>query len=181
MRAAIFLERDGILNLECVQGAHPVSPLFEEQFQPNLEALESLNQLKAAGFLLIATTNQPCLSSGLLQRSQLDRMHARLRRALPIDDIFVCPHDNNDFCPCRKPKPGLLTEAAFKYHLDLGKSYVVSNKWQDAEAARNAGCISLLIQSPWIGMGHHDIVLPNLQAVTEKILHLPVSYALMPS
>jgi D-glycero-D-manno-heptose 1,7-bisphosphate phosphatase len=179
MRAAIFLERDGILNKEGSEGNYPIAPMMENQFEPNLEAVEPLNQLKAAGFLLIVTTNQPLLSSGRLGRQQMDRMHARLRQVFPLDDIFVCPHDASDFCPCRKPRPGLFTEAAFKHHIDLDKSFVVSNKWQDAEAARNIGCTSLLIQSPWIGQGHHDVVLPHLQSITERVLRKPVSRMLV--
>ena len=101
-------------------------------------------------------------------------MHALVRKNFPLDDILVCPHDAGDLCPCRKPKPGLLTEAAFKWHINLDKSYVISNKWQDAEAALNAGCTSLLIQSPWSGKGHHDMVLPSFAAAMEKIAHLPV-------
>jgi hypothetical protein len=63
-------------------------------------------------------------------------------------------------------------EAAFKWHLDLDRSFVISDKWQDAEAARTAGCTSLLIQSPWVGSVHRDFLLPDLNAVVEKILYL---------
>lgn len=172
MKSAIFVERDGILNLERVSGSHPTPPLSLQELEVNKEALEPLRQLKAAGFLIIATTNQQALSQGKISRQELDRIHAQLRQFFPLDDIFVCPHDADDFCPCRKPKPGLLTEAAFKWHIRVDRSFVISNKWQDAEAALNAGCTSLLIQSPWISKGHHDIVLPNLASVVEKITRL---------
>jgi D-glycero-D-manno-heptose 1,7-bisphosphate phosphatase len=102
----------------------------------------------------------------------LDRMHDLLRRALPVDDILVCPHAEEDRCNCRKPKPGLMTEAAFKWHLDLERSFVVSDKWQDAAAARAVGATSLLLKSPWIGSSHHDFVLPDLAAIADKILRL---------
>ncbi len=103
-------------------------PLFLEQMEPKTEAIEPLRQLKAAGFLLIATTNQPGLSHGSLSRRELDRMHSILTQMFCLDDIFICPHDANDCCPCRKPKPGLLTEAAFKWHINLERSFVISNK-----------------------------------------------------
>ena len=80
---------------------------------------------------------------------------------------------------CRKPNPGLLVEAAFKWHLDLDRSFVVSDKWQDAEAARSAGCTSLLVNSPWVRTTHRDFVLPDLGAVVEKILRLKSSSRLM--
>jgi D-glycero-D-manno-heptose 1,7-bisphosphate phosphatase len=172
MKTAVFIERDAILNEVKVGPKHQISPTSLEEFKVIPEALEPLRHLKAAGFVLIATTNQPGVSRGTLSRRELDRMHDLLRRTFPLDDLMLCPHDEHDRCPCRKPKPGLLIEAAFKWHLDLDHSYVISDKWQDAEAARTAGCISLLVKSPWVGPVHHDFVLPSLQAVVAKILHL---------
>jgi D-glycero-D-manno-heptose 1,7-bisphosphate phosphatase len=172
MKQAVFIERDGVLNVVRVERQHQVSPLTLEEFRVNPKAGPLLKQLKAAGLLLIATINQPGLSRGYQSRRELDRMHDALRRALPLDDILVCPHDEIDRCPCRKPKPGLLVEAAFKWQLNLDRSFVISDKWQDAEAARTAGCVSLLLRSPWVGNVHHDFVLPDLAAIVEKILHL---------
>jgi D-glycero-D-manno-heptose 1,7-bisphosphate phosphatase len=172
MKSGVFFERDGILNLVGVEKGSQVMPLTLEAFQVNAAALEPLKRLKAAGFVLLATTNQPGLSRGYQSRRELDRMHDLLRRQLPLDDILVCPHDETDDCPCRKPQPGLLTEGAFKWHLDLERSFVVSDKWQDAQAAHLAGCSSLLLRSPWIGKGHHDFVLSSLSEVAEKIFQL---------
>lgn len=172
MKSAVFLERDGILNRTRVERKHPVTPLTLDQFELNPEALGPLKLLKQAGFLLIVTTNQPGLSRGYQSRRDLDLMHALVRRSFPIDDLLLCPHDESDHCPCRRPRPGLLIEAGFKWHVDLEQSFVVSDKWQDADAARNAGCISLMLQSPWIGNTHHDFVLPTLGAVVAKILGL---------
>jgi D-glycero-D-manno-heptose 1,7-bisphosphate phosphatase len=124
------------------------------------------------GFVLIVTSNQPGLSRGYQSRRELDRMHDIVRRIFPVDDIMVCPHDEADHCPCRKPRPGLLIEAAFKWHLNLDHSFVISDKWQDAEAARTAGCTSLLLKSPWVGQVHRDFVLPDIDAIAHKILHL---------
>ena len=172
MMQGIFFERDGILNVVRVERQHHVSPLTMEDFHVNEAIAPLLARLKAAGFRLIATTNQPGLSRGYQSRRELDRMHELLRCKLPIDDILVCPHDETDHCPCRKPKPGLFVEAAFQWCLDLDRSFVVSQKWQDAEAARTAGCTSLLLQSPWVGDVHHDFVLPDLEAIVDKILQL---------
>ena len=172
MKTAVFIERDAILNEVRVGPKNQISPLTLEEFKLIPGAAEPLRQLKSAGFVLIATTNQPGLSRGTLSRRELDRMHDLLRRSFPLDDILICPHDEADHCPCRKPKPGLLIEAAFKWHLDLDHSFVISDKWQDAEAARTAGCISLLIKSPWVGPVHHDFILPDLESIVKKILHL---------
>jgi D-glycero-D-manno-heptose 1,7-bisphosphate phosphatase len=179
MKSGVFFERDGVLNLAKIERGQQVSPLSLDDFQVNLEALEPLQKLKAAGFVLLATTNQPGLSRGYLPRRELDRMHALLKQRLPLDEILVCAHDETDGCPCRKPRAGLLTEAAFKWHLDLERSYVVSDKWQDAQAAHIIGCTSLLIKSPWIGKGHHDFVLSNLSEVFQKIQKLHSSSILL--
>jgi D-glycero-D-manno-heptose 1,7-bisphosphate phosphatase len=175
MKSAIFLERDGILNLARVERGQQVSPRTLDDFHVNPAALAPLQELKAAGFLLLATTNQPGISRGYLSRRELDLMHIVLRKKLPLDDLLMCTHDEMDHCPCRKPKPGLIREAKFKYNLDLDRCFVVSEKWQDAEAAHNAGCISILLDSPWIGKGHRDFVLPDLNAIVQKILQLHAS------
>jgi len=172
MKQGIFFERDGILNQVRVERQHQVSPLTLEEFHVNKGIVPLLTRLKGEGFRLIATTNQPGLSRGYQSRRELDRMHELLRRTLPLDDILVCPHDETDRCPCRKPKPGLIIEAGFKWHLDLDRSFIISDKWQDAEAARNAGCTSLLLNGPWVGDVHHDFVMPTLEAIVAKILSL---------
>ena len=175
MKSGVFIERDGILNLVQVEGQYPASPLTLEQFKINEQATLCLKQLKASGLILIVTTNQPGLSRGYQSRRELDRMHDLLRGAFPLDDILVCPHDETDRCPCRKPKPGLLTEAAFKWHLNLDRCFVISDKWQDAEAARASGCTSLMIKSPWLGKVHRDFLLPDLESAVKKLLKLRTS------
>jgi len=181
MKQGIFFERDGILNRVRVERQHQVSPLTLEEFHVNKELAPLLARLKAEGFRLIATTNQPGLSRGYQSRRELDRMHELLRRTLPLDDIFVCPHDETDRCPCRKPNPGLIIEAGFKWHLDLDRSFVISDKWQDAEAARIAGCTSLLLAGPWVGDVHHDFVLPSLEAIVAKIFCLRAVSPIVPA
>jgi len=175
MKVAIFLERDGILNLARLEKNQQLPPLTLDQFKVNPLAIAPLQQLKAAGFLLIATTNQPAMSHGSISRWELDRMHEQLQKTFCLNDILICPHAEDEFCPCRKPKPGLFSEAAFKWHLDLERSFVISNKWQDAEAARTIGATSLLVKSPWIGKGHHDFVLPDIDSIVRKIAQLQPS------
>jgi D-glycero-D-manno-heptose 1,7-bisphosphate phosphatase len=175
MKMGVFLERDGVLNEVRVERQYQVSPLTLDDFRIKQDAVPLLKRLKAAGLLLIATTNQPGLSRGYQSRRELDRMHDLLRKTFALDDILVCPHDETDRCPCRKPKPGLLMEAAFKWKLNLDRSFVVSDKWQDAEAARTVGCISLLLDSPFLGKVHRDFLVPNLGAAVEKILALRAS------
>lgn len=172
MQSAILIERDGLLNR--VRPAHPFprGPQTFEELELNTSALEPLIRLKEAGFLLIGTTNQPGLSAGTLLRSELERIHQVIKHYFSLDDILVCPHNVEDRCPCRKPLPGLISEAVFKWRLQLNHTYVISDKWQDAAAAEYAGCMSLLIVSPWSITGHHDFLLPTLETVVDKVLSL---------
>jgi D-glycero-D-manno-heptose 1,7-bisphosphate phosphatase len=172
MKSGVFIEPHGILTQPRVEGQHQASALTLAEFGLNREAVPLLRKLKAAGLNLIVTTNQPGLSNGCQSRRELDRMHFQMRTTFPVDDILVCPHDEMDDCECRKPKPGLLFEGAHKWHLTLGHCFVVSARWQDAEAARRAGCTSVMLSSPWLGKGHHDYVFPDLAAIVDKILDL---------
>jgi D-glycero-D-manno-heptose 1,7-bisphosphate phosphatase len=72
-------------------------------------------------------------------------MHEKLRTSLPIDDFFVCYHDDADACDCRKPKPGLLLQAAVRYQLDLANCYLIGDRWRDIEAGHAAGCVTVWI------------------------------------
>ncbi len=172
MNSGVFIERNGILNLVQVERHRQVNPLDFEQFVPNPAAVAPLRLLKEAGLILLATTNQPGLSLGHQLRRELDLMHDRLRQELPLDDILVCPHDASDHCPCRKPKPGLLLEAAHRRRLNLERSFVLSDKWQDAAAAHYVGCVSILVASPWSRQGHHDFVVPSLAEAVARIIDL---------
>jgi len=84
---------------------------------------------------------------------------------LPIDDFRVCPHDDEDECDCRKPKPGMLMNAAQDWNVDLSQSFMVGDRWRDVDAGRNAGCRTVFInygyaerqpQSPDVSVGSLD-------------------------
>jgi D-glycero-D-manno-heptose 1,7-bisphosphate phosphatase len=179
MKTAAFIERDSVLNAVRVEKQQPVSPMTLADFHVNQAAIPLLKQLKAAGLLLIATTNQPGLSRGYQARRELDRMHELLRATFALDDLLVCPHDAADNCTCRPPKPGLLVEAGFKWRLNLDHCFMISNKWQDGEAARTAGCTALLLQSPWNGKARSGLVLPDLAAAVDKLLRLRTAKPLL--
>ncbi len=182
MKAAVFLERDGVLNQVRVAGGSQMPPMCLEEFRVCEDVRESLLHLKAAGYLILVTTNQPNVARGLLPRRELDRMHDALRRALPIDDILLCAHEESDGCDCRKPSAGLFTEAAFRWHLDMERSFAISDKWQDASAAFVAGCNSVLIKSAWNGSGHHDFLVNGFDEACRKVLQFnhPVHHVRVP-
>ena len=142
---AVFLDRDGVLNVAPVVDGRAGSPrqLSEMQIAPG--AAEALQCLRAAGFKLIVVTNQPEVARGKIAIETLDAMHAALRAQLPIDEIRVCLHDNGDRCDCRKPRPGMILDAARESGIELTSSYLIGDRWRDVEAGRRAGCRTVLI------------------------------------
>jgi D-glycero-D-manno-heptose 1,7-bisphosphate phosphatase len=135
--AAVFLDRDGVLNRAIVGRRRPAAPTRLEDFEILPDVPEALARLKAAGYALVVVTNQPDVARGHLSREVLDAMHARLAGALPVDEIRVCYHDAADGCLCRKPAPGLLLHPPT---YDVAKSAMVGDRWRDVEAGRRAGC-----------------------------------------
>ena len=142
---AIFLDRDGVLNRAYVRDGKPLPPPNQNELEILPDVPSSLNDLKAHGFALYVITNQPDVARGTLTRETVAAMNQKLKSSLPIDDIFVCYHDDNDDCACRKPKPGLLFEAQRKHNIDLSRSFVVGDRWRDIDAGHNAGCKTILI------------------------------------
>ena len=144
-RPAVFLDRDGVLNRAVVRDGKPLPP-------PGLHHLEilpgtasALKELRAHGFPLYVITNQPDVARGNLTRDEVDAMNRKLQSELPIDDIFVCYHDDADQCACRKPSPGLLFQARRRHNIDLARSFVVGDRWRDIDAGHAAGCKTILI------------------------------------
>jgi D-sedoheptulose 7-phosphate isomerase len=144
-RRAVFLDRDGVINRAFVRDGKPFSPPTSQELEVLPGVPEALRELKSHGFELLVVTNQPDVGRGKQPRETLDALHRMLRKRLPLDDIFVCCHTDEDNCDCRKPMPGLLLEAARKHNIDLAASFMVGDRWRDVEAGYNAGCKTILI------------------------------------
>lgn len=142
---AVFLDRDGVLNHATVIEGRPYPPRSAADLVILPGVLPSLVDLKRAGFVLIVVTNQPDVARGSQSREAVEAIHAELQARLPIDDIFVCWHDDRDGCDCRKPRPGLLFQARANYGIDLSSSFLVGDRWRDIDAGHWAGCRSILI------------------------------------
>ncbi|MFQ5610861.1 MAG: D-glycero-beta-D-manno-heptose 1,7-bisphosphate 7-phosphatase [Anaerolineae bacterium] len=144
-RAAVFLDRDGVINYN---RDDYVKRWAEFRFLPG--ALAALRRLAASPFQIVVVTNQSALGRGLLDPAGLECIHARMSRAVlaaggRIDRIFYCPHRPEDGCACRKPRPGLLEQAARALNIDLARSYLVGDALSDIQAAQAAGCLPLLV------------------------------------
>jgi D-glycero-D-manno-heptose 1,7-bisphosphate phosphatase len=150
-RRAVFLDRDGVLNKAVVRDGKPYPPDSLAELEIFPEARAQLERLRQAGFLLLVVTNQPDVARGTRSLAVVESIHSALRSALPLDDFFVCSHDDGDRCDCRKPLPGLLLRAAEKYGVDLFRSFLIGDRWRDVEAGANAGCATV-----WIDYGYRE-------------------------
>lgn len=173
LRPAVFLDRDGVLNRAYPDGrsTRPPRSLEELEVLPGVAA--ALQRLQAAGYALVGVSNQPDLARGLASAALVAELNAALRARLPeLLDILVCPHDDADGCDCRKPKPGLLHEAARLFGLDLRRSALVGDRWSDIVAGQAAGCRTVLIDGPWSGRGRcaPDLVARDLGHAAQLLL-----------
>jgi D-glycero-D-manno-heptose 1,7-bisphosphate phosphatase len=146
MRRAVFLDRDGVLN-ETTTRADGVAlpPRTVSEFRLIDGVIDAIDQLRAAGFFLFVVTNQPEVARGEQTVEVIEAMHGKLRSQLTIDEIFTCFHDDADACECRKPKPGMLTNAIQRYAIDPSLSFMVGDRWRDVTAGRIAGCATILV------------------------------------
>ena len=146
MNRAVFLDRDGVINEAVVRDGRPCPPHSLEEWKLLPQVIETLQSLRQANFRIIVVTNQPDVATGAQRREVVEAIHARLRSLFAIDDIKVCYHTDKDGCTCRKPKPGMLLEAAKEWAIDLERSFMIGDRWRDIEAGKAAGCRTILVE-----------------------------------
>ena len=143
MAKTVFIDRDGVINRRLIDDWVKVWDEFEL-----LDGVpEALQKLKDAGFRLILITNQRGIAVGKFTRETLDDTHVKMNELIsskggaPLDAIYVCPHDRHDNCVCRKPRPGLILQAANDFpDIVLSETYMFGDSESDRGAAENAGC-----------------------------------------
>jgi D-glycero-D-manno-heptose 1,7-bisphosphate phosphatase len=144
---AIFLDRDGVINRE---RSDYVKQWNEFEFLPNV--LSALQQLATLHIPILVITNQSAIGRGLVSMPVVNTIHRRAQMQIQaaggrIDGFFICPHRPDENCACRKPKPGLLFQAATAYRLDLWRCVFIGDTLTDLQAARCAGCRAILVES----------------------------------
>ena len=170
---AVFLDRDGVLNKSIVRDGRPYAPTSLAEFELLPGVIDATHALHDHGFLLIVVTNQPDVGAGRLERNTVERMNAQIRTSLPIDDIKVCYHVDDDECACRKPKPGMLIEAAREWNIDLSASVIVGDRWRDIEAGQAARCKTVFVDAGYDEKAMSqpaDAVVPSLHAAARLII-----------
>lgn len=154
-RKAVFLDRDGTI---VVHEPYLSSP-NQLKLLPN--ASHGIRLFKEYGYLIIVITNQSGVARGFFDEKRLTLVHRKLMDMLEdegvvIDDLYYCPHHTEGIiehykvdCDCRKPKPGMILDAARKYHIDLTQSLMIGDSETDMLAGKNAGCRCVLIKNDW--------------------------------
>ncbi len=161
-RRAVFIDRDGILNEMVYDENHGLldSPRRPEQVRLVPGAADFLKGVKDAGYLAIIVTNQPGVAKHTLTVEEVEALNDHIAKLLAKDgaawdDLHYCPHHPDggseprpEFvmeCECRKPKPGMLVEAAKEHEIDLSKSWMVGDGLTDVRAGKAAGCKTILV------------------------------------
>jgi D-glycero-D-manno-heptose 1,7-bisphosphate phosphatase len=150
LRPAVFLDRDGTLNVQVIRDGKPYPPQTLAEFKLFPGVPEACARLAAAGYVLIVATNQPDVGRGDQDQSVVEAMHDRLRELVPtIAQIEVCyapgqgiahPDDYR-----RKPEAGMLLDAARRLGLDLGRSWMIGDRWRDIDCGQRAGVRTVFI------------------------------------
>jgi D-glycero-D-manno-heptose 1,7-bisphosphate phosphatase len=179
MNPAIFLDRDGVL---IENKADYVRDWSQVKIYP--EAIQALSLPILKNYKIVIVTNQSAVGRGLISLETADEINNRLIELIrhqrgQVDAVYMCPHKPDDDCFCRKPKPGLLLQAAKELSLDLPRSWMIGDAWSDILAGQNAGvrqAILLktgrgrdqLLQSPPDNVISH-IILDNLPVALDTI------------
>lgn len=160
MRRAVFLDRDGTINVlvDRAGDERGDSPATPDEFELLPGAGEAIRRINAAGLLTVVVSNQPGIAKGKFTAELLEattrKMHRELARfAARVDAVFYCVHHpealvdgHRLLCECRKPKPGLLLHGATAFGIDLRRSYMVGDSMTDVQAGASVGC-----QTVWLG------------------------------
>jgi D,D-heptose 1,7-bisphosphate phosphatase len=154
---AVFLDRDGTIN-KYVGFLRNI-----DEFELLDGVAEAIKKINASGYLAIVVTNQPVIARGEVSFEELQEIHNKMETLLGeqgayVDAIYFCPHHPHKGyagerpelkidCECRKPKPGMLIQAAKDFNIDLKNSWMIGDGENDILAGKNAGCHTALIQS----------------------------------
>lgn len=143
-KRAIFLDRDGVINQLIEEKANLRSPRRMNEFRYESGVLEFIQDIKKLAFEVIVITNQPEVKRGLVTKKMVNDFHKKIHNDTGICNFFICWHDTDDNCGCRKPKPGLLLAASEKLNISLKDSYMIGDRDKDIIAAENVGCTGIL-------------------------------------
>jgi D-glycero-D-manno-heptose 1,7-bisphosphate phosphatase len=176
MYPTIFLDRDGVL---IENKPDYIRAWSEVQIIP--EAIAALSLSMAKSYKIVIVTNQSAVGRGLISLETAIDINSRLIDLIhaqggQVDGIYMCPHKPEDDCSCRKPKPGLLLQAAQDLSLDLQHSWMIGDAWSDVQAGRTAGVQQTILLTT--GRGRDQLILPPREHIASPLIFgsLPLAF-----
>ena len=170
---AIFLDRDGTVNVG-VPKYERVNSLDKVEILPN--SIEALRQLAGMDYGVFFITNQAGLAEGLITQEDFDAINNKVLELVAPSGIkvlktYVCPHGEDSTCDCRKPKPGLLLQAASEFDIDLAASWMIGDRSTDIMTGVNAGTKAILVRTgvPTVESDQATVTLPSLLEAVQFI------------
>ena len=173
-RPAVFLDRDGTINEQMGYLNH----ISRFHLLPNAaQGIKFLNEHKIP---VVVVSNQSGLARGYFPKALVDNVHDKMTKLLAgqgaqVDAIYICPHHPEakedkyrQACNCRKPKTGMLEQAAAELNIDLKKSFLVGDRWTDLKCAGNAGCTPVLVLTGY-GRGDYEYIGPGEEIQPEFV------------
>lgn len=190
-KRAVFVDRDGVLNdlVYHEEEGRVASPFAASELRVFPQTAGTVKRIRELGFEVIVISNQPGVAKGQFTLSELERMNRKVRAELrkvgtKFDAEYYCLHHPNSIvpkykieCECRKPKPGLLLQAAGERDIDLKRSYFVGDSLVDVKAGKRAGCTTILVGNVTTFLTRMmeeedavpDFMLPSLKQVPELL------------
>jgi len=164
MLRALFLDRDGIVNVE----KNYVHLIKDFEFMP--EVFEIIKLFQKNDFLIFIITNQAGIARGYYSEGQYQELTKWMLeqfalKNISISRVYHCPHHPQDACDCRKPKPGMILQAQKDFNLDLKESYLIGDKESDIESGIKAGITHNLIIGEKHPLKNHAQLLKHLKEV----------------
>jgi len=159
MNRAVFLDRDGVINELVYYEEQGIidSPFTVEQLKLFPRAGEAIKKLTEAGYKVGIVSNQPGIAKGHLSRETFEKIGQKMKGELDlngasVDGEYYCFHHPDAMieslranCECRKPKPGLMLQAAKELNIDLSQSWMIGDGLTDIKAGKSAGCKTILL------------------------------------
>ena len=174
VKPAIFIDRDGVINVEVSYLCDP----DKTELIPG--CADAIREIHRAGALAVVVTNQSGIARNMYDVAAMMQVHARIQRLLlqegsdcTIDAFYYCPH-HKEFsgeCPCRKPAPGMLLNAAADLGIDLKKSSMIGDRISDLAAGSAAGCRQCVLVLTGYGANEVDKAADKNFPAAENLLH----------